>query len=288
MKEYIRHKIFNVVDVKGLATLEYLNPNGKYRDYVDKHDFWELCFIKKGRAKLKVKKQSIKLQQNEIFLIAPNASHSYALPQDDETEVFVVCFESSSNLLKNMSMIKFELDDNMLGCISKIIYEAENTFKKNDKDLLELLDSPNFGGKQAIILQLEYLFICLTRQLAKEKDLQVVFLNDETFYSDLVELIKIYLRENIGIKISLDDICKKMHYSRSFLCKIFKQMTGETIFSYFNNLKLERAKMLLSETDLTISDISYLLGYDEVKYFDYFFKKHTGVAPTVFRNQKKL
>ena len=42
MKTYLRHKICNVIDIKDLIALEYLDFEGKYRDYVEAHDFWEL------------------------------------------------------------------------------------------------------------------------------------------------------------------------------------------------------------------------------------------------------
>ncbi len=286
MKEYIRHKIFNVVDIKGLAALEFLNFEGKYKDYVDKHDFWELCYVKEGEIQLAVKKKNITLSKNQIFLIPPNYNHFYT-SLDDNSEVFVICFESVSSILKPMTMIKITLDDSMVDCVEKIIYESQNTFTMNENDLLEVLPSPNFGGKQAIIIQLEYLLICLTRQLSTQKNLEIVFLSDESFYSELVEVIKMFLKENVGMKISLDDICMKMNYSRSFLCKIFKEMTGETIFSYFNTIKIEEAKKMLADTDLSISNISYSLGIDEVKYFDFFFKKYVGVTPTAFRKGEK-
>ncbi len=286
MKEYIRHKIFNVIDIKGLAALEFLDFKGKYRDYIDRHDFWELCYVKKGEIQLTIKKKNITLQQNQIFLIPPNYNHSYN-SSDDESEVFVMCFESVSNILKHMMMIKLSLDDNMIDCVEKIIYESQNTFTMNDNDLLEVLKSPNFGGKQAIIIQLEYLLICLTRQLSREQKHEIVFLSDESFYAELVEVVKTFLKENLGMKISLDDICKKMNYSRSFLCKIFKEMTGETIFSYFNNIKIEEAKRMLADTKLSVSNISYSLGFEEVKYFDFFFKKYVGVTPTAFRKGEK-
>jgi len=41
MKTYLRHKVLNVVDIKELTAIEYLDFEGKYKEYVEKHDFWE-------------------------------------------------------------------------------------------------------------------------------------------------------------------------------------------------------------------------------------------------------
>ena len=282
MRDYIRHEIINVVDIKGLTALEFLNFQGKYKAYSEKHNFWELCYVKSGEIDLIVNGSSVKLSEKQLFLIPPDCEHSY-VSKNNKDCVFVACFESISHILKPVAMTCFRLNDVQMNCMENIIFETKNTFVMNSRDLLEVNANPNFGGKQAIILQLEYLLICLTRQLSAEKNLEWVFLREESFYSDLADVIISFLNENVHRKLSLDDICEKMHYSRSFLCKVFKMETKETIFSYFNRLKMDEAKKMLAETSLSISDISYRLGFDEVKYFDYFFKKYEGVTPSKFR-----
>ena len=153
----------------------------------------------------------------------------------------------------------------------------------NEDELLDVLPNPNFGGEQAIILQLEYLIICLLRKLSTTKNPGVVFLNEDSFYSKLSDTIIKYLKKNIDAKLSLDDICAKVNYSRSFLCKIFKEQIGESIFSYFNKLKIEEAKRLLSETDYSITAIAKELSFSDAKYFCALFKKTTGVSPSKYK-----
>ena len=93
------------------------------------------------------------------------------------------------------------------------------------------------------------------------------------------------LLDNIGAKLSLSDIADKFNYSRSFLCKTFKEQTGESIMSYFNRLKIAEAERLLRETDKTISAVSASLGFADAKYFGALFKSHTGSSPTEFREK---
>ena len=158
----------------------------------------------------------------------------------------------------------------------------------NENELLELLVSHSFGGQQAIILQLEYLLIRLLRQLSAEKNSRVVFLNGDNFYPDLVEIIAGYLKNNIGKKITLDDICARFNYSRSFICKIFKEQTGETVITYFNRLKTEEAKRLLSETKMSVTEISETLGFSEAKYFGMLFRKQVGISPLSYRESLNI
>jgi AraC-like DNA-binding protein len=186
-------------------------------------------------------------------------------------------------MLKALSGVIFSADSEMTYCIRRIIEECKNTFRMNENELLELLPSHSFGGQQAIILQLEYLLIRLLRQLSAEKNSRVVFLNGENFYPDLVKIIAGYLKNNIEKKITLDDVCERFNYSRSFICKIFKEQTGQTVITYFNRLKTEEAKKLLSETKMSVTEISEALGFSEAKYFGMLFRKQTGTSPLSYR-----
>lgn len=288
MKTYLRHKILNVVDVKELIALEYLDFEGKYKDYAENHDFWEVCYVECGEIVLALEDEKQKLTSGQIMVITPGKKHSYYSESGNRSKVFVICFESFSHTLKPLGEMLFSLKEEQQDCIQKIISECFKTFRMNEDDHLEVVSSPNFGGQQAILLQLEYLLICLLRQLSTEEHSGIVFLSEEKFYSDLVDVVKDFFTKNIGKKLTLNDICGKFNYSRSFICKTFKEQTGETLFTCFNRMKIEEAKRLLKHTDLSPARIAESLGFKEVKYFDAIFKKQLGVSPTTYRKQNKI
>ncbi len=283
MKKYLRHKSLNVVDVKELIALEYLDFEGKYKDYVEKHDFWEVCFVERGKVDIVLGEERQSLSAEDIIFIAPDTVHSYFSENGNKTRAFVVCFACSSQALKSLSGMRFSLDAIQLNCVKKIISEFPGTFRMNEEDVMEVLASPSFGGQQLIILQLEYLLICLIRKLSVEKNPEIIFLNDEKFYAGVVDVLKAFLRENVNRKLTLADICNKVNYSRSFLCKTFREQTGETLFAYFNRLKVAEAKRQLVQTQASVGNISRALGFSEAKYFGAMFKKLVGMSPSEYR-----
>lgn len=287
MKTYLRHRSLNVIDVKGLVALEYLDFEGKYKDYEETHDFCELCFVEHGEIELICETESILLSNNEIVFIKPNTRHSYRSESGNQSRAFVLCFECPSHVLAPLSGIRFHSEEKDTYCMKRIIEECHGTFRMNDKGQLEVLPSPSFGGQQAIILQIECLLISLLRRKAEDKSSGIVFLRGERFYAELVDIIKGYLQSNVGKKISINDVCKRFSYSRSFVCKIFKEQTGESLITYFNRLKVEEAKRMLVETEMTVSEISETLGFSEAKYFGTVFKNQEGVSPMAYRESKK-
>ena len=285
MKTYLRHRIINVIDIKELMALEYLDLKGKYRDYSESHDFWELCYIQKGEFSLCIDNKEISLTEGEMAIVSPDREHRYISSNYDNL-AFVICFESPSQSLKALADRNFDLDDAQILCLENIIAEAQKTFFMNDEDQLDVLPYPNFGGQQATIAQLEYLLICTLRKISSKENAEVVFLDDNEFYSDLVGVIIKYFEKNIDKRMTLDQICDKMNYSRSFLCRTFKQQTGESLISRFNNMKIQRAKHLLKTTNISVASIAHDLGFTDAKYFNTIFKKATGVAPGVYRKEK--
>ena len=288
MKTYLRHKISNVVDVKELIALEYLDFEGKYKNYVEKHDFWEICCVRKGSITLTTDQVSHTLAENQLVVIPPQQLHSYSSAAGNESKAFVICFESVSHALKPLSGACFLLDGSQQACIRTIIEETTDTFHMDENDHLAVRDAPNFGGQQAIFLQLEYLLICLLRQYSEQRSSGIVFLSGEKFYSDLAEIVIQYFRDHIREKLSLSIICEKFNYSRSFLCKNFKMQTGETLIACFNRLKIEEAQRLLDRTALSAAEISGLLGFSEPKYFGALFKKYIGLSPIAYRERKNV
>ena len=286
MKKYLKHKILNLIDIKELTAIEYLNFDGKYSGYIEKHDFWELCFVEKGEIKLTVEDNSHLLSENSLILIPPNKSHSYYSKNGNLSRVFVICFQCFSQALRPLAEVELDLKSEACNYMKNIITESLATFRMNEDELLEVTLTPPIGGQQMIILLLECLIINLLRRFSSKESSGIVFISEDNFYKNLIDTIIVFLRNNINKKLTLDEICTKFSCSKSFLCKIFKIQTGDTIISFFNRLKVEEAKRLLAENSQTITAISGSLGYQEVKYFDYIFKKYVGVSPAAFREAK--
>jgi len=285
MKTYLRHRICNVIDIKELITSEFLDFEGKYRNYEEFHDFWELCFVFGGSITVRIDNQEHPISENQLILISPNKRHSYFSNHGNRSKAFVVCFDSFSQALDAISEYVFPFGQEIHSCMNLIMKECQNTFRLNESDHLQVLDTPVFGGQQALLLQLEYLLICLVRELSAEGGSKIEFFSDRNFHQDLVNAILRYLRENIHKKIALNDVCERFNYSRSYICKTFKSQTGESLITCFNRLKIEEATRLLTESDKSISDISDDLGFREVKYFDSVFKKHYGITPVQYREK---
>jgi len=102
----------------------------------------------------------------------------------------------------------------------------------------------------------------------------------------LLEKAKDYIKNNYGNnELSIQKLADHLHISPSYLSMIFKKYAGVTFLKYLVNIRLEAAKELLGNTDLKTSEIAEEIGYPEINYFSYFFKKNFGMSPREYKNK---
>ncbi|MDO5422424.1 MAG: response regulator [Eubacteriales bacterium] len=100
---------------------------------------------------------------------------------------------------------------------------------------------------------------------------------------DVVYYLKKYLDENYCAYISLNDIAEKYHFTASYLSKSFKKKMQITPLKYVINLRIERAKQLISQNpELSLKEIGIMVGYEDQNYFSRIFKNCTGINPSEY------
>lgn len=95
-----------------------------------------------------------------------------------------------------------------------------------------------------------------------------------------------YIDKNLHLPISVDDIAREALVSKSTLYKQFREVCGGSVGDYLMKKRLERARQLLVETDLSIQEIAQAAGFSSAAYFTANFKKENGMAPLRFRKHK--
>jgi len=102
-----------------------------------------------------------------------------------------------------------------------------------------------------------------------------------------VETAVQYLRLNFDKPISLNNLADEMGISQSYLSELLKRELKMNYLSYVRELRIERARELLSNTDLSILDIGTAVGYDTVHSFIRNFKKIMDTTPAAYRIQQQ-
>ena len=99
----------------------------------------------------------------------------------------------------------------------------------------------------------------------------------------IVDRLKRYMNENYTRKLTRDEIASEVYLSPDYVAKLFHGETGVHLKDYLNDLRLNKAKALLSEGKMNVSEISTAVGFDNFSYFSTLFKKSVGLSPSEYK-----
>lgn len=106
-------------------------------------------------------------------------------------------------------------------------------------------------------------------------------------YSKAVRNCCDYIELHLEESIALSELAERQGYTEYYLSRKFKKETGKTVKDYIREKRIERAKFLLADTDLSIHEISERLQFSSQSYFTENFRKTVGIHPTAFREQSR-
>jgi AraC-like DNA-binding protein/ligand-binding sensor protein len=99
----------------------------------------------------------------------------------------------------------------------------------------------------------------------------------------IVSGAKQYVQSHLQDKVTLELVARHVHVSRFYFCKLFKKATGMTLTDYVGRIRVERAKTLLANSSVRVSEVVYAAGFGSIPRFNSVFKRHVGMSPTEHR-----
>ena len=290
MRKYFKHKINNLLVINSIATVHYFEFDKNFNGGIESHDFWEIVYVYKGSVICNANGKEVVLKQGEMLFHKPNEKHGLIASENIKPIVYIITFDCRSHAMRFFENYKMTLDNDSLKYVLLIMEEAKKSFNIPFSDPLtkkmEILDNAMLGGVQMIKCYLEIMLMEIMRK-ANQKDDDKAFLSERELGDKLVEDVVSYLSENLYSQVKIDDICKKISYSKAYIFKKFKQTTGKTLIEYHTDLKISKAKQLIRKKELSIKEISINLGFDTPNYFSKTFKKKTGLTPLEYRKKLK-
>ena len=167
-------------------------------------------------------------------------------------------------------------------CVSEIIDEADLkfgvTFSNHSlvakKLLVQLISRYN---QKSSVPEEKALLMSVIYQFGKIQ-------NNITSIDEKFKTCISFITENPHIPLNIKELAKECNLSESRFMHIFKEIMGVSVHTYQQSLRINNCKVLLTETNMKISDIAHQSGYDDPLYFSRIFKKITGVSPRSYRN----
>ena len=284
---FVDISVENLFNIKKLLLFDYREFNGNIPKNFETHNFWEIVYVCQGTICEITDKEKHILSEGDLLFHHPNKPHSTVKVNDEEVKVCFISFICNSKPMELFKNYRTSVTKTTLPIINSLIYEAKNTFKIVHKTGITKLAQRNgalVGGVQLYKIYLEELLIKLLRE-QYSKPSSKIFVNKQEYVENLLNDICEYLTDNIYGTVTLNSLCQKFNYGKSFISAKFKEQYGESIISYFNKLKINEACILIKEGKYSISQIAGILNFSNQYYFSKVFKKITGKTPGEYQAQ---
>lgn len=218
-------------------------------------------------------------------------------------EIGITTVEEAKNQLKTNSydlvLIDIKLRSNSDGtCLGNILLEKDITpyiYVTASTDAITLERIKDTRPHGIIIKPFKAADITSTVSIVlnnyQYKKVDVLRESNDKSYEEAPLIIKNvlkYISNNIHEKIELHQLAKQANWSEQYLIKIFTQYLGCTPYQYILKQKIEKAKTLINETNISLTNIAFDLGFCSYSNFCVAFKKEAGKSPTVFRSERKF
>lgn len=255
------------------------------------HTEFEMIYMKEGKMNVLIDEESFTVEAGQGFMVNQNVLHSYRQIEDRDPVFYAVVFHpaiifgygNSTLSLKYLSPIaenpslkctRFDSNDHLTSSILEqmlLIHALCNSAESG----YELVCKSLFCNIWNLFLR-----IPRTDSAANVKSKRLV--NDEQRIKDAIR----YIVQNYADPITLDDIAKSIHVSKSECCRCFQRILQQTPFEYLQKYRILHAAKLIQQQDPkadSISNLAISVGFGNISYFNKVFRRYMHMTPTEFK-----
>ena len=229
--------------------------------------------IRKAKTEKEALSEGKKLELTQAVL-----KLEYYLEGMEEENILAILQKLQEELQNIRSMhdlfaleIYCRISSKMLGWIKRLELNEELAFRIGTMQLYNVSLHKNWEEAFGYLYQVAgHVFELKNQDVEKQKE-------------DVIMQVKNYIADHLDGDTSLHVLADQVHFSQEYLLRTFKKQEGITILQYINDKKLDAAKKLLGNSELSVREISEQLGFASQGYFGRFFRSKTGLSPKAYR-----
>lgn len=258
------------------------------------HDYFQIWYVRRGEFDHTMAGRKYRMVQGNIFVVPPYSVHRTEMLPGRELEVIGCEFmpgfineqlESSGvekQLFDHSFIEAFAVPENQIPL--KISLSGTSDLAVQELLTEMLTEYSSRGPCFAMLLKanLLKLLTILSREYTAASNSVRPSSTGNPYHEQVLASIQ-YIHQHYDQPLSLQELCSITMMSRTNFCRHFKGITGRTFSQYVANYRIRMAMKLLALPDLTVTDVCYKVGFNELPYFCRIFKKYTGTTPAYYK-----
>lgn len=276
---------YNELEQRGTAGFPiayyFIDKNdARYEMSAHWHSELEIIRVLEGKLRVRLNEKIYFAEKDDVVFVNSETVHS-AIPEDCvyEVTVFHLDFFNSDNL-----SCKFFAESilNHEYIICEFNPDKKAKINKAAEELFEALRSTASGHQMLAIGAFYKLFgIIVNEHLYMPTSGMSDILGNKSIFK--LKNVLTFIRENYDKQISLEAIAASAGMSTKYFCRFFKDLTGKTPIEYLMGYRIEKASKKLLNSDLTVTEVAFSSGFNDLSYFIKIFKREKGISPAKFR-----
>lgn len=250
------------------------------------HNYFEIVYVVEGECSQVFEEEEIKIKKGEFTFIPPYKVHDILVEED--SLVFGLLIRKST-----FEQFFFEIlqDNNPLSAFfNQVLYGQRKLYlhfsaQPSDRllgvfqNIFEECYIQEFYSNQNCLNYVRILFVEILRAIDSYDENTVIFTEGN------IPAILGYIRRYQN-NVTLEALAEEFHYNKVYLGKLIKSKTGMNYNEILNQFRIHKGEEMLSNTELSISEIAKECGYNSLDHFTRTFKKIKGISPLSFRKEK--
>lgn len=224
-------------------------------------------FYRKHKDEIEVYPAELEQQTEKICMEIRKGNVTGAADAFRELTILQKQFRCPEHMIKNAGITIQGRCRRILAEYDRTIYEVSG--------ITESISHSIYGSRH--IEEYERLMLIVI-----EKSAEAVYIAANRKEALVYECQK-YIDEHYEETLPVTEIARAIGTSASYLSRIFKEATGQTIIYTLNQKKMKKAKEYIRNTDMKIYEIADCLGFENATYFSHFFKKYEGISPKDYK-----
>lgn len=246
------------------------------------HPEFELNFVFGAQGVRRVIGDSIEeINDLDLVLVGPNLYHVWEQYRCTKKNIREVTVQFHQDLFDeaflNRGIMK-PIKDMLARSVHGILFSQE-TIQKMMPRLFRVSKLDGMDYFMELLSMLHDLAISRNQRLLST----LTITTDRLEKNDKIKIVKDHVEENFANKITLAEVSNLTSMSTVSFNRFIKKRTGKTFVEYVNDVRVGHASRWLSEKELSISEVAFLCGFNNIANFNRIFKKRKGVTPTEYR-----
>ena len=263
------------------STYHIENRGQSFQIPVHWHDELEIIYVKSGFLTVNISGENYIGKPGDAFVVSPGNLH-FMGSQTGTVDYFTFLFPLKYIAFRSDDMLDDKLIEPLNSGHLMISPEIKDTVKEQCEQLARVYAAEIDKSESKITSQIRKKIILLQfiHELWKKG---FIVENDTTGRNTVEKEMVSYIQQNYMGKILLREFGEQFHLSEKYISRYFKEHFHITLSQYVTYLRLEHAKQMLQETDISVTEVAMQSGYQNISYFIRSFKKTYGVSPLKYR-----